>query len=224
MSQSPASPLCLNTFWQCFNEFVCIMMRVCWAGSSFAVVGFFSSYFQRSLLESLATKANIQWSNVCLSIKVCSSAGSDMLLKPCESIKSALRGLGGDWFLLWYLECVDSFVQTVSKKCLKVNSYDFFGLCSNYSHCFAILLLKSLSPWCKHKVIMTLLVLAFYAFIFLVPLFGMWLFNVCSLVYKCVYCRVQMYKCRWTTVNVLLCFSLSFVFLSGFVGSFLYIW
>lgn len=197
---------------QCFDEFVCIMMCVCWSGSSFAVVGFFSSYFQRSLLECLATKANIQRSNVCLSIKV-SSAGSDMLLKPLESVKSALRGLGGDCFLLWYFQCVDEFVQTVIKKCLKINSYDFLGFCSNYSPCFAILLPKSLSPWCKHMVIMTLVVLAFGAFFSpLIPLFGMWLFNVCVLVYKCVYCRVQMKKCRWswTTVNALLCFSLSF--------------
>lgn len=102
-------------------------MCVCWSGSSFAVVRFFSSYFQRSLLECLATKANIQRSNVCLSIKVCSSAGSDMLLKPLESVKSALRGLGGDWFLLWYFECGDCavIILCVLQSCsLKVSLFD----------------------------------------------------------------------------------------------------
>ncbi len=46
------------------------------------------------------------------------------------------------------------------------------------------------------------------------PHIGMWLFIECSLVYKCVYCRVQMNKCSCTRVNVHLYISLSFVFLS----------
>lgn len=171
MSESPASPLFkhilaekMKVFWGiCEYYDVCLLSWLficcCWI---------FFKLFSKISVKCLATKANIQRSNVCLSIKVCSSAGSDMLLKPLESVKSALRGLGGDWFLNVLIHLFRQWF-----KVSKVNPLWFLGLCSNYSQCFAILLPKSLSPRCKHMVIVTLVVLAFGAFFPLIPLFGM---------------------------------------------------